>query len=213
MNKKLLVIISSIIAAILVAVASWFIIIANKKYEVIFDSDGGSIVEAQEVKNKNQAIKPTNPTKAKYDFIGWYLDDEEFDFTTPITEDITLIAKWVLKDLVMECNIEKEEGGASMIGQLLVKFDPVTHKVKDADGSVEVTFQDKAMLEKMKPQIRANLCPKTLDQPKCVETTNGNVLKLEVKNEKNIVDVNKDMEGVKKDLEKGVGFICKLKED
>jgi|GEM_PF-2311588 len=213
MSKKLLAIISSIIAAILVAVASWFIIIANKKYEVIFDSDGGSIVETQEVKNKNQAIRPTNPTKAKHDFIGWYLDDEEFDFTTPITENITLTAKWTLKDLIMECNIDDEKEGASLVGQLLVKFDPITQKVKDAGGFVEITFPNKAMLEKMKPQVKVGFCPKTLDQSKCIVTTNGNMLKIEAKNEKNIVDVNKDMEGVKKDLEKGVGFICKLKED
>lgn len=33
-------------------------------------------------------------TKDGYKFLGWYLGEEKFDFTTPITEDITLVAKW-----------------------------------------------------------------------------------------------------------------------
>ena len=33
-------------------------------------------------------------TRDGYKFLGWYLGEEEFDFTTPITEDITLVAKW-----------------------------------------------------------------------------------------------------------------------
>lgn len=33
-------------------------------------------------------------TRDGYKFLGWYLDKEKFDFNTPITEDITLVAKW-----------------------------------------------------------------------------------------------------------------------
>lgn len=33
-------------------------------------------------------------TRDGYKFLGWYLGEEKFDFTTPITEDITLVAKW-----------------------------------------------------------------------------------------------------------------------
>ena len=35
------------------------------------------------------------PEKDDFDFAGWYMDDgTKFDFSTPITEDITLTAKW-----------------------------------------------------------------------------------------------------------------------
>ena len=33
-------------------------------------------------------------TRDGYKFLGWYLGEEKFDFTTPITEDITLVARW-----------------------------------------------------------------------------------------------------------------------
>ncbi len=38
--------------------------------------------------------KPTNPSKSGYTFVGWYLDDEKYDFKTPFTSDSTLVAKF-----------------------------------------------------------------------------------------------------------------------
>jgi len=61
---------------------------------VTFDSDGGSEVEPQSVVIGEKAIQPDDPTKDGYEFLGWFLDDEEFDFDTEITEAITLTAKW-----------------------------------------------------------------------------------------------------------------------
>ena len=65
-------------------------------YTVTFDSDGGSSVEAQNVESGKTADKPTDPTKAGYDFGGWYNGTSAFDFTKPVTEKITLKAKWTL---------------------------------------------------------------------------------------------------------------------
>jgi hypothetical protein len=62
---------------------------------VTFDTDGGSPVpEVQCVNKGNTITKPTDPTKDNKRFLGWYLNDEEFDFNTGITENITLCAKW-----------------------------------------------------------------------------------------------------------------------
>ena len=36
----------------------------------------------------------TPSTREGYTFIGWYLNEQPFDFDTPIIENITLIAKW-----------------------------------------------------------------------------------------------------------------------
>lgn len=38
----------------------------------------------------------SNPKKEGYKFIGWYLDDEVYDFSLPVTKDLTLIAKFEL---------------------------------------------------------------------------------------------------------------------
>ena len=48
--------------------------------------------------NKHQlVVKPTDPVKTGYTFIGWFVGNKQFDFTTPITEDITLVAKFEIK--------------------------------------------------------------------------------------------------------------------
>ena len=62
---------------------------------VTFNSDGGSTVDEQKVLRGQKATAPTDPTRAGYSFDGWYQGDTEFDFAnTPVTENITLTAKW-----------------------------------------------------------------------------------------------------------------------
>ena len=68
-----------------------------KEFNVIFNSDGGSAVTTQKVEYNKTANKPENPTKIGCTFIGWYSDEgltTEFKFTTKITKDTTLYAKW-----------------------------------------------------------------------------------------------------------------------
>lgn len=63
-------------------------------YTVTFDSDGGSAVEAQTVNDGATATEPTEPTKDSYTFGGWLLNGAAYDFSTPVTADITLVASW-----------------------------------------------------------------------------------------------------------------------
>lgn len=68
-------------------------------YTVSFNSDGGSSVASQTVESGKTAVEPKSPTKAStetatYTFAGWYNGTNPFDFTTPITADITLTAHW-----------------------------------------------------------------------------------------------------------------------
>ena len=68
-------------------------------FTVTFNSDGGSEVAAQSVVSGEKAVKPEDPTKTGYKFNGWYvLVGEEYqlyDFETPVTSDLTLVANWV----------------------------------------------------------------------------------------------------------------------
>lgn len=67
-------------------------------YTVTFDSVGGSEVPQQSVKIFSFAIEPAPaPTKKDYLFVAWYSDKEyknEYTFSSFVTEDITLYAKW-----------------------------------------------------------------------------------------------------------------------
>lgn len=69
----------------------------TKKYKVTFNSNGGTSIPEQIVESGELAIKPTDPTKNGYTFKGWYVDESLsalYDFNTPVTNDITLFAKW-----------------------------------------------------------------------------------------------------------------------
>ena len=117
MDKKRIGIIS-VIALIIIGLIV-FLLMNNKNYEVVFDSNGGSIVETQKVKKSETAVKPNDPTMDGYKFDNWYLDDKVFDFSTPIEKNITLKAKWI-KDAGSEVKIQKytitfnSDGGSSV---------------------------------------------------------------------------------------------------
>lgn len=63
-------------------------------HTVTFDSAGGSPVEPQTVADGAAAIDPGVPSRDGYEFTGWLLDGEPYDFSTPVTGDITLVAGW-----------------------------------------------------------------------------------------------------------------------
>lgn len=65
-------------------------------YTVTFNSNGGSDVPGQ-IRANAAATKPADPTRSGYDFGGWYTDEActaAYDFTKPVTDNITLYAKW-----------------------------------------------------------------------------------------------------------------------
>ena len=63
-------------------------------YTVTFNSALGTNVEAQTVKANETAVKPADPTRDGYVFEYWTLSGAEYDFSTPVTANITLTAKW-----------------------------------------------------------------------------------------------------------------------
>lgn len=92
-------------------------IIEEKEYTVSFDTDGGSLVNSQKIKENGKVTKPSDPTKDKYKFLGWYLDNELYSFDTKVTKDITLKAKW---EYVPTLTYKVEELTGSIVGQAKV---------------------------------------------------------------------------------------------
>jgi uncharacterized repeat protein (TIGR02543 family) len=73
--------------------AKWTVI----QYTVNFISNGGSAVESQMVNHGSTASRPDNPTKAGYGLVDWYSNEgltTVYNFSTPVTGNITLYAKW-----------------------------------------------------------------------------------------------------------------------
>lgn len=71
-------------------------------YVVTFDNDGDK--NTVDVECNTVVDEPNTPTKDGYVFDGWYNGDTKFDFTTPITSDLTLTAKWKEKDSLYKGN-------------------------------------------------------------------------------------------------------------
>lgn len=62
-------------------------------FTVSFSGEGVEI-DSQTVEINGLVQKPADPKRSGYKFEGWYIGEEEFDFDTPITSDIELVAKW-----------------------------------------------------------------------------------------------------------------------
>ena len=111
----------------------------DKKYTVTFDSQGGSHVSSQTVKEGTTISLPT-PTRDGYKFLGWYTEATGGNKVTSltVTKDVTLYAHW-----------EKEQGGAvenvTLKGSdseiLAVWYDEVSTPVDFS--KVEFEYQDK----------------------------------------------------------------------
>ncbi|MEF2687250.1 MAG: CotH kinase family protein [Lachnospiraceae bacterium] len=72
------------------------IVIPEKYYTVTFDVDGQK--ESISVKEGERVSEKEAPQKEGYTFLGWYMEDQKYDFEMPVTADITLCAKWEKKE-------------------------------------------------------------------------------------------------------------------
>ena len=95
---------------VLELVAKWDI----NKYTVKFVSDYGSFADQTIEHGKLiETDKLTIPEVEGYTFVGWYADEAhktKFDFSTPITSNTTVYAKWTAKDY--EVSFVTEHGKA-----------------------------------------------------------------------------------------------------
>lgn len=108
--------------------------ISDIKYNVVFDSDGGTTIVTKVVSKGDTVEKPADPTKTGYKFINWTLDGEEFDFNTLITKNITLKAVW-----------EEDKGGVVIPPASLMSY------YKEAEG-----LTGSALKTKLRSIISAN---------------------------------------------------------
>ena len=61
---------------------------------VAFISDNDEEVKTVSIAKGSAISEPPIPQKQGYTFLGWYLDDSKFDFSTVLNENIVLVAKW-----------------------------------------------------------------------------------------------------------------------
>jgi len=72
--------------------------------KVNFESNGGSHVASQIVFKDQPVKRPPDPSKSRYDFSGWYRDNETFeeqwDFAAVPNAEMILYAKWTARETI-----------------------------------------------------------------------------------------------------------------
>ena len=93
--KKFFKVLLTIVILILIIVIIVFYFKTNYSQVTVYINDIDK-VKIYNVHNGKQLQKLDSPNMDGYAFAGWYyLDTEErFDFSTKITKDITIFAKW-----------------------------------------------------------------------------------------------------------------------
>ena len=71
---------------------------AFPQFTVTFNTDGGNDISPVAVTTGKTVSAPETPYKTSneydYEFLGWYYKETVWDFNTPITDNVELIAKW-----------------------------------------------------------------------------------------------------------------------
>ena len=86
----------------------------TRYFIVTFDTGTGNDFELL-VDEDKPVIKPEQPVREGYTFVGWYYKNDEYNFNTHIRKDITLKAKW---EKIKEPEPEEKEKN-----KFIVKFD------------------------------------------------------------------------------------------
>mgnify|MGYP001072211695 CR=1 FL=1 len=96
-------------------------------YTITFNSNDGTPVAPQNVNAGEKLTKPTPaPTKDGFTFDGWYEDStfsKEFDFNTPITDSMTLYAKWTENKYTLTFDANGGSGTMAPIADLTGEYD------------------------------------------------------------------------------------------
>ena len=132
-------------------------------YTVTFETSGGSAIENQTIGYKEKATKPTDdPTKDNHTFKGWYSDENltsEFNFDTPISENLTLYAKWEQNtfkvywyntDGTEIYNADVNAGGTA-------SFDKTQHNEPTKTADAQYTYAFKGWSTSANPALNADV--------------------------------------------------------
>lgn len=83
--------IAILILTIIVIIVFLLKLLVIKKYNVVFKDES---VKSYTMKISGKVEKPKDLVKEGYKFVGWYLDNNLYDFNTEVKENINLKAKW-----------------------------------------------------------------------------------------------------------------------
>ena len=63
-------------------------------YLVTFDATGGTSIDDQTVDEGGTVAQPADPTRTEYEFAGWQVGGNAYDFSASVTDPVALTATW-----------------------------------------------------------------------------------------------------------------------
>ncbi len=132
MNKKQIAV---LVATVIVSIILVLVIMFNiKTYDIMYDTKGGTFVASERVKIFKQATRPLDPTKEGYTFDNWYYEDGIFDFSTKITQNMIIEARWIEGSPVEGTFIVSfNSNGGSSIASVRSNLDGTVTRPKDPE--------------------------------------------------------------------------------
>ena len=116
-------------------------IYGNTTGVIVTYKDGDSEYAKQVLPSGTLATRPDDPTKPGYIFEGWYTSDgARWNYTTAVTENITVTARWTLKTQSVSSEQELNDALADIsVGKILL--------TADIDISISLTVNRKVTLD------------------------------------------------------------------
>lgn len=108
-------------------------------YTVTFNPNNGDDIYEELIKDGLKVSKPLDPIRDNYKFVGWYLDDLLFDFNTPITSDIKLVAMW--QQLFLQVIEKFDFGTVNKSG-----YDTTSFTFTNTEGSTHTLIKQRAQI-------------------------------------------------------------------
>lgn len=119
---------------------------AIQEYTFSFDVQGGDAsIIPQTILGGELATQPANPTKVDEVFEGWYTDTSfttEYDFSTPVTEDTTIYAHWIVPQSISYALSQTDGATFNYIYAIVTGISKTYGNVYVDDYSGAITVRD-----------------------------------------------------------------------
>ncbi len=131
----------------------------NDFFKVTFVVDNEETIIV--VKENTKVEKPVDPIKGLYDFIGWYLNDELYDFDSLVTKDIKLVAVFDETNPMLEISVDTNElyfGYSTQINSIFYNTDEVDLNYESSEEGI-VYIGANGVITAIRPgkvKVRAN---------------------------------------------------------
>ncbi|MCI5789782.1 MAG: InlB B-repeat-containing protein [Tenericutes bacterium] len=113
-----------------------------KSYVVRFDTDGGTNIDNQVVIENRMVVIPVDPKKDGYTFVEWQLDNNSYDFNSPVDRDFILKAVWKSND--SSSSLEPKDNNQSQVSKKEQDNETLKKQLKEKGLTWDAKSEDEA---------------------------------------------------------------------